>query len=365
MHKIAIVVVGPSAEMVSGSLLRPANIYHSLKDIRNLTVKYIPVGKFAYFLFYLPLISRTEVRVIIISGVNPWISAIVAFWGSILKKNIIVDFHGFAWLEASITESVKWPMKVLLLITEKISYRLSHYITVASKWLFNTLDYYFGNRGNIYVVENSVPCLFERAVNVLIKAYRDTGALRAYVCKKVLRVLSCDDKLLLVAPLPAVFKSNVLAFEELLKVGRAPGGNALIVVTGIKGSASGLRNVIATGYLSYVDYVALLLSSDGVILPYPSRAICGGARNKVLEAGFCGKPVFSTKAGVMHMEALPNIHYVALERESVIERLKKGAIKEISVKLNELVKEHYSFVRFKQKFLRLLATVINELNSSS
>jgi glycosyltransferase involved in cell wall biosynthesis len=207
--------------------------------------------------------------------------------------------------------------------------------------------------------------LFERAVNVLIKAYRDTGALRAYVCKKVLRGLSCDDKLLLVAPLPAVFKSNVLAFEELLKVGRALGGDALIVVTGIKGSASGLRNVIATGYLSYVDYVALLLSSDGVILPYPSRAICGGARNKVLEAGFCGKPVFSTKAGMMHMEALPNIHYVALERESAIERLKKGAIKEISVKLNELVKEHYSFVRFKQKFLRLLATVINELNSSS
>jgi glycosyltransferase involved in cell wall biosynthesis len=365
MHKIAVVVVGPSAETVSGSLLRPANIYRSLKGIRNLAIKYIPVGKLVYFLFYLPLISRTEVRVIIISGVNPWISAIVAFWGSILKKKIIMDFHGFAWLEASITESVKWPIKVLLLITEKISYRLSYYITVASKWLFSMLVYYFGNRENNYVIENSVPYMFEHAVNVLMKAYRDAGALRAYVCRKVLCELSCDDKLLLVAPLPAVFKSNVLAFEELLKVGRALGGDALIVVTGIKGGASGLRNVIVTGYLSYVDYVALLLSSDGVILPYPSRAICGGARNKVLEAGFCGKPVFSTKAGMMHMEALPNVHYVALERESVIERLKEGALKEISVKLNELVKERYSFVCFKRKFLRLLVTVINEFNNFS
>jgi glycosyltransferase involved in cell wall biosynthesis len=363
MHEIAIVIVGPSAETVSGSLLRPANIYHSLKGIRSLTIKYIPVGKFAYSLFYLPLISRTEVRVIIISGVNPWISAIVALWGSILKKKIIMDFHGLAWLEASITESVKWPMKVLLLITEKISYRLSHYIIVASKWLFSILGYYFGNRENIYVVENSVPCIFELTVNVLTKAYRDADALRAYVCRKVLRGLGCDDKLLLVAPLPVVFKSNVLAFEELLKVGRALGGDALIVVTGIKGSASGLRNVIVTGYLSYVDYVALLLSSDGVILPYPSRAICGGIRNKVLEAGFCKKPVISTRKGVMHAKVVPNTHYVAIDAESVLRDLNKEMLQNVAEKLNNLVREKYLFTPFRKAWLKLLKFLLASMRT--
>jgi glycosyltransferase involved in cell wall biosynthesis len=306
------------------------------------------------------LISCPEVRVIIISGVSPWVSAIVTFGGRILKKKVVMDFHGLGWLEASILGSTKWYMKVLTLISEKISYKFSTYVTVASKWLFNMLTYYFGNKRNIYIIENSVPYIFERVVNVLVRAYSDASALRAYVCRKVLRRLGCGDKLLFVAPLPAVFKSNVLAFEELLKVERALGGDVLIVVTGIKGAVGRLRNVVVAGYLSYVDYVALLLSSDGVILPYPSRAICGGARNKVLEAGFCGKPVLSTKTGMMFVKALPSIHYVALERESVIEKLKREDLKEISVKLNELVKEHYSFVRFKHSFLMLLMRVFIE-----
>ena len=38
-----IIIIGPSVDIVSGSLLRPINIYYSLKDLKNLKVNYIPI----------------------------------------------------------------------------------------------------------------------------------------------------------------------------------------------------------------------------------------------------------------------------------------------------------------------------------
>ena len=42
-HKFSVIIVGPSADIISGSLLRPINIYYSLKDLKNLKVNYIPI----------------------------------------------------------------------------------------------------------------------------------------------------------------------------------------------------------------------------------------------------------------------------------------------------------------------------------
>jgi glycosyltransferase involved in cell wall biosynthesis len=89
------------------------------------------------------------------------------------------------------------------------------------------------------------------------------------------------------------------------------GKDVLVVVTGTQNAEKIDDSILATGYLEYVKYVTLVLSADAIILPYPSNAICGGIRNKVLEAGYAGKLVISTKYGMLFVEgAKPWVHYI-------------------------------------------------------
>jgi glycosyltransferase involved in cell wall biosynthesis len=294
----------------------------------------------------------------IVSGVNPWISASIAVLGKILRKKVVMDFHGFAWLEANITNATRLPTKVLLLVSEKISYRLSQYIITASEWLASILAYHFSNRKDVIVIENAVSYVFEKVACKLMENY-DSSMLRKYICEKVLHRGDCFDKLLFIAPLPSVFKSNMLAYEELLKLTPSLNENAIVAVTGVKRTDvfESQGNIIPIGYVNYVNYIALLLSSDGVILPYPSNAICGGIRNKVLEAGFCRKLVISTKIGVMHAKVAPNIHYIAIDNEIALQGLKEET-QNIAKNLSNLIKEKYSFATFKKALLKLLTLMV-------
>jgi hypothetical protein len=105
---------------------------------------------------------------------------------------------------------------MLLLVSEKISYELSHYVTTASPWLSSILAQYFGRRENVSTIENSVSYIFEKTVHRMIKSY-DTNIVRKYVCEKILKG-KCLNKPILIAPLPSVFKSNILAYKELLRL---------------------------------------------------------------------------------------------------------------------------------------------------
>jgi glycosyltransferase involved in cell wall biosynthesis len=347
-----VVVVGPSAELISGSLLRPINIYYSLKDFKSLKVDYIPVRGVPDLTLQLKRILSANV--IIASGVNPWISALMAVMGRVLRRRVIVDFHGFAWLEVSVTNATVLPVKMLLLVSEKISYKLSHHVTTASPWLSSILAQYFGRRENVNTIENSISYIFEKTVHRMVKNY-DTNMLRKHVCEKMLKG-KCLNKLILVAPLPSVFKSNILAYKELLRLKNLMNKDVTVIVTGIKeaNELSPQDNIIPVGYVSYTSYVALLLSADGVILPYPSNAICGGVRNKVLEAGFCKKPIVSTRAGVMHARLLPNVHYITVDNVGIAQSFKSEKLREIAEKLGKLIREEYSFAMFKKSVLNLL-----------
>ena len=347
-----VVVVGPSAELISGSLLRPINIYYSLKDFKSVEVDYIPVRGVPDLMLQLKRILSANV--IIASGVNPWISALIAVMGRALRRRVIVDFHGFAWLEVSVTNTTVLPVKMLLLVSEKISYKLPHYVTTASPWLSSTLAQYFGRRENISTIGNSVSYIFEKTAHRMVESY-DINILRRYVCEKMLKG-KCLNKPILIAPLPSVFKSNILAYKELLRLKNLMNKDIIIVVTGIKEASelSPQDNIIPIGYVSYTSYIALLLSADGVILPYPSNAICGGARNKVLEAGFCKKPLISTRAGVMHTGLLPNIHYITIYNAEIVQSFKSEKLREIGEKLGKLIKEKNSLITFKKSVLNLL-----------
>jgi hypothetical protein len=355
-----ITIVGPSAELISGSLLRPLNIYYSLKGFRNLKTRYVPIKGISDLFLQFRCILHADI--IITSGVNPWVSASIAMLGKVLKKRVVIDFHGFAWFEAYVTKATGFFMRTLLLISERVSYKFSRYVITASRWLANVLTHYFGERKCVFIIENAVPYIFEKVADRLMKNY-NSSMLRKYVCEKVLHRSDYFNKLLFIAPLPSIFKSNILAYEELLKLRRFLNENMLIVVTGIRGAniLDVSSNIISIGYIGYVDYVALLLSSEGVILPYPNNAICGGIRNKVLEAGFCRKLVVSTKMGMMHVKASPNMHYILMNStnsKNTLQNLKKEVLESIIERLSNLIKEEYSFHRFRESITKAINTIL-------
>jgi len=353
-----ITIVGPSADIISGSLLRPINIYYSLDSLRNVSVNYVSIRKTIDLLYQLRYILSSDV--IIVSGVNPWISAFLTILGRILRRKVITDFHGFAWLEANIMSTSRFFIRTLLLISEKISYKLSQHVITASTWLAKTLSQYFGARKNVSVIENATSYIFEKVVNELAEKY-DHETLRKYVCKALLYRNDCFKKLLFISPLPYVFKSNILAYKELARLIPQIEKDIIIVITGVKKSdiSDPQGNIISVGYLGYVDYVALLMSSDAVILPYPNNAICGGVRNKVLEAGFCNKLIMSTKTGMMHLAIVSGVHFISIDEE-IPRELNISDLERVARELNKLTKERYIFKNFKRNLLRLVLLIMQE-----
>ena len=276
----------------------------------------------------------------------------------ILRKVSIVDFHGFAWHEACVMDSAA-VLRLLLLLSEYLAYKWATYVIAASKWLSKALSGYFGTR-EVFVIENAITPIFERVVSRL-KQY-DTKLLRRYIYYKLRLDHNHVTSTLLVAPLPPVFESNVLAYKVLLDLARKLPSNVLIIVTGLRHKVTKTQSpVICAGYLKYPEYVALLLSADAVILTYPSSAICGGVRNKVLEAGYCMKPIISTRVGMLHLPVRPNLHYIPLEtlqRESMVSVRVPGKYRCITIKLHELILHRYSFAIFRESVLRIFLKIL-------
>jgi glycosyltransferase involved in cell wall biosynthesis len=106
----------------------------------------------------------------------------------------------------------------------------------------------------------------------------------------------------------------------------------------------------------------LLLASDAILLPYPNNAICGGIRNKILEAGYCKKAVISTRTGMMHLNAVPNVHYIPIKMRHANHRveLNKEELENIAKSLNELVMNNHSFKVFRRKILRFISIILKD-----
>jgi glycosyltransferase involved in cell wall biosynthesis len=219
---------------------------------------------------------------------------------------------------------------------------------VASPWLAKTLRSYFGPRGNICVVENAVNYLFEYIFNKLHSIPRDL--LASYICRHIDSRI-CEYKYILVSPLPEVFKVNISALEELTT--RSTCNDILILVTGIKKFSKKLPdNVILLGYLPYVHYVTLISIANGMILPYPFNALCGGARNKVLEAGYAGLTIYTTKTGMLHIPVEPGIHYILITANSSNKALTFNSVTAENMRC--LIMNRYTFKKFQEKLFKCL-----------
>jgi len=317
---------------------------------------YVAVNSFARLIALIPKILSADIA--IVSGVNPWISAIVAIVRMLIRKVTVVDFHGSAWYEASAMGSHGTLFKTFLFVSECVAYRFSSYIATASTLLAKILNIYFGERP-VYTIPNALTSAFTRVADTLSKYGKD----------KLLKVLGEElrkilvGKKILLAPLPDVFKANVLAAQQLESFSKALSDDYLIVITGTSRFVK--DRVVGVGHLPFVEYVALLLASDAVVLPYPANAVCGGARNKVLEAAYCKKTLITTRAGMMGLITVPNIHYIPFENcitnslfGHCLERIMKEGWMNRALRLRELVLSQHSFEKIKLHLLKLILHII-------
>ncbi|MEM4468895.1 MAG: hypothetical protein QXS32_07525 [Candidatus Nezhaarchaeales archaeon] len=299
-----IAIVGPDASTVSGSLLRSLNILHAIRNAKIMRSKYVSIKSVAYL--PLSINSILQHNVVIISGINPWIAALICLIGRLFRKKVILDLHGCSWYEYSMTPKKNIMYATLLFSSELLACKLASHVIVASKFLAKLIRKVYRRRTD-GIVENATTPVFESLAKVLTRF--DKLTLRVLIERTIgIPLTNCK---LLIAPLPNVFWQNLEAYKVLVSLLSKP-KNLKVIVTGLKGRIVN-DGLICVGYVPYTLYVALLLASDGVILPYPPNAVCGGVRNKVLEAGYCKRLIISTHAGVFHMDAKPWEDYIPLE----------------------------------------------------
>jgi len=353
-RRVNIAILGPSADKITGSLLRPLNIWYSLRDLRSINLTYVPISNASKLAPLVSLVSNLSVimyfDVVIVSGVGPLTATIASLLRALIRKVIIVDFHGSAWYESSIMGTGTL-YKIASLVAERLICIFSTYVIVASPTLAMILRKYYRRR-IVYIIPNVVTSLFMHIVDKLAKF---NGEKLMHVLEERTKKFIAGKRILL-APLPKVFLANILAIQQLMCYSSRIAGDYVTVITGSEDLNT--RNVISIGYIPFVKYVALLLISDAVLLPFPSRAICGGARNKILEAAYCRKPIITTKTGVMHIPAKPWVHYIPLEEADRCNHktifILEDKLKEAGLKFYELVSSQYSFVKFKASLLRFL-----------
>lgn len=363
---LEIVIVGSSPDKIKGSLLRQLNIWYSFKGLKRTHAIYVPLSK--GMIHKLREILFSDIA--ILSGVcASKYSPLILIVRKALGKKTIVDFHGFGWYEEYMAYSNRrfWQIlnRALTFMYEFLSYSLADHVIVASYQISVILRRCFGSRKNVHVIENATTPIFEKVVDRL-------KTLNPLVLKNYLygTLGIPSDALVLLSPLPGGFISNILALKCLRTLASGLGENVYVVVTGAGNTSEGeAERIVYAGYLKYADYIALMMVCDGVLLPYPLEAVCGGARNKVLEAGYCGKVVFSTRAGMLFTNTKPMMHYYPIDdllnkgdnkAVKTIDFSRRGQYSRMAEELKRYVVSRHSFIRFKINLLGLLIKMLRE-----
>ena len=161
------------------------------------------------------------------------------------------------------------------------------------------------------------------------------------------------DRKIVAFTAPRSFTPNVMAIRHLYEAAsllekRSP--EILFVILGNGEVVNGKpRNVIYTGYVENLNLY--LNACDIAVAPYPPLAVCGGARNKVLEYWACGLPVVSTLEGVRGLgspyERLP-VMLTGYDKESLANYIEEAAnnrnlSRELGQRARTLVLEEFNW----------------------
>ena len=195
------------------------------------------------------------------------------------------------------------------------------------------LTHVFNVEKEICEHSNYIIAASEETRDILIKLYHADAA-KFFVVKNATAIHSVPqpekvsgEEFICSATLPFHFKSNEMALEFLFEVAaKVYQLNSKIqfhVLGGGDKPVPPTPNIVYTGYVE--DIEAYLLKSNICLSPYPEKAVCGGARNKVCDYLALGKAIVSTKEGMRGFSDLVDgVHYLNAD---TVEDFAKAIIK--------------------------------------
>jgi glycosyltransferase involved in cell wall biosynthesis len=125
-----------------------------------------------------------------------------------------------------------------------------------------------------------------------------------------------------IAPKTFSFPTNDMSVEMTIEIARyleTPNRNIHFVVIGRDAEDIPLpSNITFTGFLPQrSDFLAHLKYTDIGLLPFPEKAVAGGARNKALDYLACQKLVISTPEGLRGLEAFKDREHLLITSYSI------------------------------------------------
>jgi glycosyltransferase involved in cell wall biosynthesis len=238
-----------------------------------------------FTMFLRGLVRRLKPDLIYAHQPTNILAAVLARTGKLQHLPIVGDFHGLASIEMTAWGN-PFTAQIFRCI-EGLCVHASVALTVASEDIKQQLmrRRYPGDR--IHVIRNCVDISEFFPI-------RDKSNLKQ-------RLGLPASKKIVAFTAPRTFTPNIMAINMLYRVAsilerRSP--EILFLILGGGKIPSGRRpgNVEYTGFVE--DLNLYLNACDLAVAPYPSGAICGGSRNKVLEYWACGLPLISTPEGL-------------------------------------------------------------------
>ncbi len=222
---------------------------------------------------------------------------------NLLTRNantLIVDFHGSASHEIL---SYGGTTGYLYYIVEFLVVRLSDIVIAASEELKRYLVSAFRiSPQKVKVIENGAR-LSDTSTSYISSNF-----------KQIRRELGLEGKKVILLVAPRNFYSNILAVKyayQVMEELREVENIILLIVGGGKVIEPVPENVRYLGHVEDRLYHAILSLADVAIAPYPEKAVCGGARNKIFDYWSHKLLVVSTKEGMRGIAgAKPGTHFI-------------------------------------------------------
>jgi len=116
----------------------------------------------------------------------------------------------------------------------------------------------------------------------------------------------------------------------------------------------GFNNVKCLGRVK--DFKETLRNISILFLAYPDNSICGGARNKLLEAAACNIPIVSTPYGSLGFEE-QDLIMTGETTEELLERIKEledyKLRKNLGKKLRNVIVQNYNYINETKKLIKI------------
>lgn len=341
---------------------RPYNIYKHMASL-NHQVDLVPFRSLILDGRKIARIGASVIKhrygFVILSGLHPFWSFIFSFLICSVrmltqkKKILIIDLHGSVFHEY-VTFGWVFRAKIYFLL-EFLGLQLADILIVASRELAHFVA------GSFRISHDKIVAI-ENGTELIPETYIDESQI-----ERLKESLRLRGKKVLIMVAPRTSFSNVLAIKQAQHVMELLGRVRSDIILLILGGGEKIEPVPkSVKYLGHVDdklyHILLSRVADIAVAPYPLKAVCGGARNKILDYWSHKIIVVSTWEGMRGIaEAKRGVHFILSDYSAEV--FAQAILRALEMNENEkaeiinaaynLAKTRYLWKQKAQQFLKL------------